>query len=118
LLQAVTNSYVPPYGTHYYPNACKQIQGYQSYRVVDELDKVDDSFFEATVGNLSDSPAIATIPESWSRPSNSARSSSASHRSAAGAATSCTATTRARSDIRWPKCRRCGPWWTSTDSIG
>jgi len=60
LLQAVTTSYVPPYGTHYYPNACKQIQGYQSYRVVDELDKVDDSFFEATVGNLSDSPAIAT----------------------------------------------------------
>lgn len=60
LLQAVTSSYVPPYGTHYYPSACKQIQGYQSYRVIDELDKVDDSFFQATVGGLSNSPAVAT----------------------------------------------------------
>jgi hypothetical protein len=59
LLLGVTKSSVPPYGTHYYPNACKQIQGYQSYRVVDELDKVDDSFFEAKVGGLSNSPAAA-----------------------------------------------------------
>ncbi|HXT22670.1 MAG TPA: hypothetical protein VN923_18130, partial [Thermoanaerobaculia bacterium] len=59
LLEAVTTSYVPPYGTHYYPAACKLVKGYQSYRVVDELDKVDDSFFEATVGGLSNSPAIA-----------------------------------------------------------
>ncbi len=60
LLQAVTTSYVPPYGTHYYPSACKGIQGYQGYRVIDELDKVDDSFFQATVGGLSGSPAVAT----------------------------------------------------------
>ena len=59
LLIQVTNTSVPPYGTHYYPSACTQIQGYQSYRVVDELDKVDDSFFEATVGGLSNSPAVA-----------------------------------------------------------
>ena len=60
LLQAVTTSYVPPYGTHYYPPACKRIAGYQSYRVMDELDKVDDSFFPATVGSLSNSPAVAS----------------------------------------------------------
>jgi hypothetical protein len=59
LLLGVTKSSVPSYGTHYYPNACKQIQGYTSYRVVDELDKVDDSFFEAKVGGLSNSPAVA-----------------------------------------------------------
>jgi hypothetical protein len=59
LLQAVTTSYQPPYGTHYYPAACQRIPGYQSYRVMDELDKVDDSFFEASVGSLSNSPAVA-----------------------------------------------------------
>jgi hypothetical protein len=60
LLQQVTSTSVPAYGAHYYPHACTQIPGYQSYRVVDELDKVDDSFFEASVGSLSTSPAIAT----------------------------------------------------------
>ena len=60
LLEAVTTTYVPPYGTHYYPPSCQLISGYKSYRVIDELDKVDDSFFQATVGGLSTHPAVAT----------------------------------------------------------
>lgn len=60
LLQQVTLSSVPQYGSHYYPPECQAIAGYQGYRVVDELSKVDDGFFEATVKNLSGSPVAAT----------------------------------------------------------
>lgn len=60
LLLAVTSTYVPAYGTHYYPLACQQVANYQSYRVLDEIAKVDDSFFEASVGRLSASPVVAT----------------------------------------------------------
>lgn len=60
LLQQVTTSSAPGFGSHYYPTECQAISGYQNYRVLDELDKVDDGFFEATVKGLSGSPAVAT----------------------------------------------------------
>ena len=60
LLQTATTTSVPPYGTHYYPPECQAIPNYRTYRVVDELSKVDDGFFEATVQGLSSNPAVAT----------------------------------------------------------
>lgn len=60
LLLAATSSSTPDYGVHYYPAACTQIQGYQGYRVLDEIAKVDDSFFEAEKQGLSANPVIAT----------------------------------------------------------
>lgn len=60
LLLAATATSTPDYGVHYYPSACTSIQNYQSYRVLDEIAKVDDSFFEATKQGLSASPVIAT----------------------------------------------------------
>lgn len=59
LLPATTTS-TPAYGTHYYPAACTSIAGYQSYRVLDEISKVDDGFFEAEKQGLSANPVIAT----------------------------------------------------------
>lgn len=60
LLLAATATSTPAYGTHYYPAACTQIAGYQSYRVMDEISKVDDGFFEAEKQGLSANPVIAT----------------------------------------------------------
>lgn len=59
LLEQATLTSTPGYGVHYYPKECQAISNYSSYRVVDELDKVDDGFFEATVKGLSGSPAVA-----------------------------------------------------------
>lgn len=47
LLLAATITSTPPYGTHHYPTECQQVKNYQGYRVVDEISKVDDGFFEA-----------------------------------------------------------------------
>lgn len=60
LLMAATTSGAPAYGTHAYPEVCTQIEGYQSYRVLDELAKVDDGFFEAEKQGVSSNPVIAT----------------------------------------------------------
>jgi hypothetical protein len=60
LLQAVTDTSVPPYGSHFYPPECQAIPDYRNYRVVDELQKVNDDFFEATVKGLSADPVVAT----------------------------------------------------------
>jgi hypothetical protein len=60
LLEAATTAGAPAYGTHYYPAACTKVQGYQNYRVIDELSKVDDGFFEAEKQGLSASPVVAT----------------------------------------------------------
>lgn len=60
LLQQATTSSTPPFGSHYYPAECQAIPNYQSYRVIDELAKVADNTFEATVKALSGDPAIAT----------------------------------------------------------
>lgn len=61
---------VPAYGEHYYPTECQAIDGYTGYRVLDEMAKVDDGFFEAgkiSVPNnrhvdvgLSSDPLVAT----------------------------------------------------------
>lgn len=59
LLLAATASSTPAYGAHYYPAECTAIQGYQSYRVLDEISKVDDSFFEAQKQGLSADPVVA-----------------------------------------------------------
>ena len=45
-------------GTRYYPTACRGIPSYQSYRVLYQVGKVDDSFLEASAGGLSDDPVI------------------------------------------------------------
>ena len=47
-----------PSGSRYYPPACREIRGYQKYRAIQQVGKVDDSFFEATSGGLSDDPVI------------------------------------------------------------
>lgn len=60
LLLAATATSTPDYGAHYYPTACTQVEGYPSYRVLDEISKVDDSFFEATKQGLSADPVVAT----------------------------------------------------------
>lgn len=60
LLLAATATSTPDYGVHYYPTVCQQVDGYQSYRVIDEISKVDDSFFEATKQGLSADPVVAT----------------------------------------------------------
>jgi len=60
LLQQVTQTSAPAFGSHYYPTECQAVKNYKNYRVVDELNKVADNTFEATVKNLSGSPAIGT----------------------------------------------------------
>ncbi len=47
-----------PYGTHYYPEECQSIDGYQNYRVIDQVDKVNDSLFEAKTQGLSGDPVV------------------------------------------------------------
>ena len=42
----------------YYPEECQAIDGYENYRVLGQISKVDDSFLQATVGNLSNTPLI------------------------------------------------------------
>ncbi len=59
LLLAATATSTPAYGAHYYPSVCTSIEGYQNYRVLDEISKVDDGFFEATKQGLSANPVIA-----------------------------------------------------------
>lgn len=49
---------VPAYGTHYYPDACQAVAGYQNYRVLDQVDKVNDSLFEAQTQGLSGKPVV------------------------------------------------------------
>lgn len=46
------------YGTHYYPEECQSISGYESYRVINQVDKVNDSVFEAETQGLSGKPVI------------------------------------------------------------
>ena len=45
-------------GSRNYPAECQSIPGYQRYRVIQEIGKVDDSIVEANVGGLSDFPVI------------------------------------------------------------
>jgi hypothetical protein len=45
-------------GTHYYPALCQAVPDYQSYRIINQVSKVDDSFEEATTGGLSGDPVI------------------------------------------------------------
>jgi hypothetical protein len=47
-----------PSGSRYYPAACKSIANYQSYWVIQQVGKVDDSFLEAQSGGLSEHPAL------------------------------------------------------------
>ena len=44
----------------YYPESCTAIEGYEAYRVLDQVGKVDDSFDEATSRGLSSNPVIAS----------------------------------------------------------
>jgi hypothetical protein len=48
----------PAYGTHWYPTECQAISGYTSYRVIDQFDKIEDSFFEADTQGLSGDPLV------------------------------------------------------------
>ena len=50
-----------PSGSRYYPEECLQVPGYESYRVLDQVGKVDDSFLEADATGLSNSPVIAAV---------------------------------------------------------
>lgn len=45
-------------GDQYYPPACQAIPDFQSYRVLSQLSKIDDSFLEAGRGELSNHPVI------------------------------------------------------------
>ncbi|MEJ8571655.1 hypothetical protein [Microbaculum marinum] len=45
-------------GTEYYPDECMAIDGYQKYRVLAEVSKVDDLFLQAGHGELSNDPLI------------------------------------------------------------
>ena len=45
-------------GTRYYPAICRAVPGYQNYRVLDQVSKVDDSFEEASTGGLSGDPVV------------------------------------------------------------
>jgi hypothetical protein len=51
-----------PSGSRHYPAACTAAYPgtYQDYRVLDQLDKVDDSFLEASRSGLSNSPVITS----------------------------------------------------------
>lgn len=45
-------------GTHYYPTSCQAIPDYENYRVLGQVNKVDDSFEEAATGGLAGEPVI------------------------------------------------------------
>ncbi len=45
-------------GSHYYPPKCREIEGYQNYRALAELSKVDDTFLQAANGSLSNDPVL------------------------------------------------------------
>ncbi len=45
-------------GTHFYPSACREVPNYQNYRVLGQVDKIDDSFLEAQSGGLSGDPVL------------------------------------------------------------
>ena len=47
-----------PSGSRHYPPACRRIRGHRRFRALQQVGKVDDSFFEATSGGLSDDPVI------------------------------------------------------------
>lgn len=47
-----------PSGSRFYPEECKTVPGYEDYRVIDQVGKVDDSVEEATEAALSTSPVI------------------------------------------------------------
>ncbi len=47
-----------PSGSRYYPPACRRVRGHRRFRALQQVGKVDDSFFEATTGGLSDDPVI------------------------------------------------------------
>ncbi len=46
------------FGEHYYPSECQSIEGYDQYRVLDEVGKVEDSIFEAGGTGLSSDPLV------------------------------------------------------------
>lgn len=48
-----------PSGSGFYPPECQSVPNYTSYRVIDEVGKVDDNFEEATQQGLSTDPVIA-----------------------------------------------------------
>ncbi len=45
-------------GSHHYPPECQAISNFSQYRVLDQLDKADDSFLEAMTSGLSNDPVI------------------------------------------------------------
>ncbi len=45
-------------GSHYYPSECRDVPGFDQYRVIAGIDKADDLFLEAETGGLSNSPLI------------------------------------------------------------
>jgi len=47
-------------GARYYPPECQEVENYTAYRVLDNSNKADDSFLEATTGGLSDQPVLTS----------------------------------------------------------
>ena len=47
-------------GTRYYPPECQEVENHTRYRVLDNANKADDSFLEATTGGLSNSPVLTS----------------------------------------------------------
>lgn len=45
-------------GSRYYPGECQGVADFMNYRVLDQVGKVDDDFFEARTGGLSVAPVI------------------------------------------------------------
>lgn len=45
-------------GSRYYPAACREVENYDDYRVLDQVGKTDDSFLEAATGGLSNDAVI------------------------------------------------------------
>ena len=45
-------------GTRFYPSACRGIAGYENYRVLAQRGRFDDSFLEAGVGTVTNSPVV------------------------------------------------------------
>ncbi len=45
-------------GSRHYPDECRDIPGFERYRVLSGIDKADDSFLEAETGGLSNSPVL------------------------------------------------------------
>ncbi len=48
----------PPFGQHYYPHPCRKIKHHKDYRVIAQVNKVNDSLFEADRWGISGNPLI------------------------------------------------------------